>query len=155
MQLKAKAVLVGAIATLALACAVPALAVAPTVTESGFQIADVDTETCSFPIQLSVDQARRTTTYSNGDVTRHVSVTVRQQANGHEALETDVWQVFIPATDPTNWKLTGRFTQVRLDGKLISLQTGNIVFDPLTGELDDPNPGPKVAYPDPCTVLAP
>jgi hypothetical protein len=78
-----------------------------------------DTDTCSFPITTTVDQTRTTTAFDNGDVKRHVDLEVVQTANGHTAVETDTWNVFIDHIDPTAWKLTGRFGQIFLDGQLI------------------------------------
>ncbi len=115
----------------------------------------VDTDTCSFPITTTVDRARTTTTFDNGDVKRHVDLTVVQTANGHTAVETDAWNVFIDHTDPAAWTLTGRFGQLFLDGRLIYLQSGLIGGDPFTGVLTDPHPGPAGTYPDSCTILAP
>jgi hypothetical protein len=114
-----------------------------------------DTDTCSFLIATTVDQTRTTTTFDNGDVKRHVDLTVAQTANGHTAVETDTWNVFIDHTDPTAWKLTGRFGQIFLDGQLIYLQSGLIGFNPVTGDLTDPHVGPAGVYPDDCRILAP
>jgi hypothetical protein len=143
------------VALVALACAVPALADAPTVTESTLQLAFVDDVSCAFPIAVSVDANRKTTTYSNQDVTRHVILAVVQTANGHSDVETDIFDVFISASDPTDWKITGRFGQVRVDGKLVYVQSGLISYDSLTNTLGDPHPGPLGSIPDPCTALAP
>ena len=85
---------------------------------------------------------------------RHIDLTVVQTAKGHNAVETDVWNVFIDHTDPTAWKLTGRYGQIFLDGELVYLQSGLIGFNPMTGDLSDPHPGPMGAYPDVCTALA-
>ena len=71
------------------------------------------------------------------------------------SMETDNWNVFIDHTNPTAWTLTGRFGQIFLDGRLIYLQSGLIGFDPLTGALSDPHPGPNGTYPDTCTILGP
>ena len=154
MQPKRGIALVVAIGALALLAAVPAIASAPTTSTSDLHISDVDTDSCAFAINLTVDRSRTTTTFSNGDITRHVDLTVDQRANGHDLLETDRWNVFIPADDPTDWKLTGRFTQVWLDGRLISVQSGFLGFDAETGEVTDPHPGPLGAYPDACAALA-
>ena len=140
----------------ALATAGTAAAAAPTTSTAVLHLGPfADTDTCSFPITTTVDQTRETTTFDNGDVKRHVDLTVVQTANGHTAIETDIWNVFIDHTDPTAWKLTGRFGQIFLDGRLIYQQSGLIGFDPLTGELTDPHVGPGGVYPDDCTILAP
>ena len=138
----------------ALATAGAAAAAAPTTSTNVLHPGPfADTDTCSFPITTTVDQTRETTTFDNGDVKRHVYLTVVQTANGHTAIETDIWNVFIDHTDPTAWKLTGRFGQIFLDGHLVYLQSGLINFDPLNGLLTDPHPGPSGTYPDTCAIL--
>jgi hypothetical protein len=140
----------------ALVLASSAAADAPTFSTSTLHLGPLaDTDTCSFPIITTVDQTRTITTFDNGDVKRHVDLTVVQTANGHTAVETDIWNVFIDHTDPAGWKLTGRFGQIFLDGRLVYLQSGLIGFDPFTGELTDPHLGPAGTYPDDCTILAP
>lgn len=138
----------------ALVAAGTAAAAAPSTTTSTLHLDFVDTDTCSFAISTTVDQTRTITTFDNGDVKRHIDLTVVQTANGHTAIETDIWNVFIDHTDPTAWKLTGRFGQIFLDGHLIYLQSGLIGYDPSTGELTDPQAGPAGTYPDDCAVLA-
>lgn len=138
----------------ALIAAGTAGAAAPSTTTIPLHLDFVDSDTCSFPISTKVDQTRTVTTFDNGDVKRHIDLTVVQTANDHTAIETDIWNVFIDHTDPTAWKLTGRFGQIFLDGRLIYLQSGLISFDPLTGELTDPHVGPAGVYPDDCTILA-
>jgi hypothetical protein len=139
----------------ALTTAGAAAAAAPTTSTNVLHLGPFgDTDTCSFPIITTVDQTRETTTFDNGDVKRHVDLTVVQTANGHTAIETDIWNVFVDHTDPAAWKLTGRFGQIFLDGRLIYQQSGLIGFDPLTGELTDPHFGPAGVYPDDCTILA-
>ena len=143
------------VAVAALAGAGIAAAAAPNTTTNTLHLGPfADTDTCDFPITTTVDQTRIITTFDNGDVKRHVDLTVVQTANGHTAIETDVWNVFVDHTDPTAWKLTGRFGQLFLDGRLIYLQSGLIRFDPLTGELTDAHLGPAGTYPDDCTILA-
>jgi hypothetical protein len=140
----------------ALATAGTAAAAAPTTTTDVLHLGPfADTDTCSFPITTTVDRTRTTTTFENGDVKRHVDLTVVQTANGLTAVESDVWNVFIDHTDPTAWTLTGRFGQIFLDGRLIYLQSGLLGFDPLTGDLADPHVGPAGVYPDACAILAP
>lgn len=149
--------LITALAVLAaLTAARTAAAAAPTTSSAALHLGPfADTDTCSFPITTTVDQTRATTTFDNGDVKRHVTVTARQTANGHTAVETDTFDVFIDHSDPTDWKITGRFTQLHLDGRLLTLQSGLISFDPTTGDLTDPHPGPLGATPDSCAILAP
>jgi hypothetical protein len=137
----------------ALISAGTAAAAAPSTTTSTLHLDFVDTDTCSFPIATKVDQTRTTTAFDNGDVKRHVTVTAVLTANGHTAIETDTFDVFIDHSDSTDWKITGRFTQIHLDGRLITLQSGLISFDPTTGELTDPHPGPAGTNPDDCTIL--
>jgi hypothetical protein len=137
-----------------LAFAMPALADAPTSSSTSTHLAFVDTDTCSFPISVTVELARRTQTFSDGDVTRHATLTVTQTANGHSDVETDSFDVFISASDPANWKLTGRFGLVRVDGRLVYLQSGSIAYNPVTDTLDDPHLGPLGELPDVCAALA-
>jgi hypothetical protein len=139
----------------ALVGASSAAAAAPTTTTNALHLSFVDIDTCSFPITTTVDQTRTTTTFDNGDVKRHVDLIVVQTANGHSAVETDVWNVFVDHADPAAWKLTGRFGQLFLDGRLIYLQSGLIGFDRFTGVLTDPHLGPAGTYPDDCAILAP
>lgn len=140
---------------LALVAAAPALADAPVKTTSVRELGPfVDDETCSFAITVTVRRVATTTTFANGDWTRHVDLTVVQTANGHTALETDKWDIFVDHEYPDDWKLTGRFTQLFLDGKLIHVQSGLIGYDIATDTLTDPQPGPMGEYPDPCTILA-
>ena len=147
--------LLAALAALALVLAAPAMADGPSKNTNVLHLGPfVDDETCAFPVTVTVDRVRTDTTFANGDVKRHVDLTVVQSANGHTALETDSWNVFIDHADPTNWKLTGRWGQVWLDGSLIYVQTGLIGFDLLTGALSDPHVGPLGTYPDPCSILA-
>jgi hypothetical protein len=140
----------------ALAAAMPALADPPTTTTNVLRLGPfVDTDTCSFPITTTVDRTRIDTTFSNGDVNRHVELTVVQTANGHTAVEDDHFNVFIDRADPSNWKITGRFGQITVDGKLNYLQSGLLSFDTETGLVTDQRPGPLGAVPDACAVLAP
>jgi hypothetical protein len=140
----------------ALVVAAPALANAPTTTTNVLQFGpEIDDETCQFPITVTVDRTRTTTTFDNGDVKRRVDLTVVQTANGHTAIETDTWNIFIDHTTPDTWKLTGRFGQISLDGRLIYIQTGLISYNPNTDTLTDPHPGPAGEYPDVCAILAP
>jgi hypothetical protein len=151
----AKYLLAALVAGIALVAAAPALADAPVKTTNVLHLGPfVDDETCAFPITFTVDRTRTVTTFANGDSTRHVDLTVVQTANGHTAIETDKFDVFIDHADPTNWKITGRFGQTFLDGKLIYLQSGLISYNPVTDTLADPHPGPMSVVPDACTILA-
>src|SRR6266705_1091242 len=105
-----KYLLAALVAGIALVAAAPALADAPVKTTNVLHLGPlVDDETCAFPITFTVDRTRTDKTFANGDVTRHVDLTVVQTANGHTAIETDTWDVFIDHADPNNWKITGRF----------------------------------------------
>ena len=134
--------------------ALPALADAPASSSTSRHLAFVDADSCGFPIDVTVDLTRRTETFSDGDVTRHATLTVTQTANGRSVVESDSFDVFISATDPTNWKINGRFGQVRVDGRLVYLQSGRIAYDPLTDTLTDPHLGPLGQAPDVCSALA-
>jgi hypothetical protein len=109
--------------------------------------------TCSFPITFSALHARTDKTFDNGNTKSHVEVHVTRQANGHTASESDTYEVFIDQADPLNWKITGRFGQMFLDGELIWLQSGQLSM-PGNGTLVDPRPGPKGAVPDLCAILS-
>ena len=140
---------------LALVAAAPALADAPDKTTSVRKLGPfVDDETCSFPITVTVERVATSTTFANGDWKRHVDLAVVQTANGHTAVETDRWDIFVDNADPDSWKLTGRFGQIFLDGRLIYLNSGLIGYDPATDTLTDPQPGPNGELPDPCVILA-
>jgi hypothetical protein len=150
-----KYVLVALAVVATLVIAGPAAAAQPTTTTNVLHLGPfVDADTCGFPLTTTVDRIRTVTTFDNGDVKRKIELTVVQTANGHTAIESDVWNVFIDHADPTAWKLTGRFGQIFLDGELIYLQSGLIGFYPITGDLSDLHPGPMGAYPDVCTALA-
>jgi hypothetical protein len=131
-----------------------AAAAAPSTTTNTLHLDFIDTDTCSFPIVTKVDQTRTITTFDNGDIKRHVTLTALLTANGHTAIETDTFDVLIDHSDPSDWKITGRFTQIHLDGRLITLQSGLISFDPSAGVLTDPHPGPAATIPDDCAILA-
>ena len=151
----AKHIVSALIATLVLVVAAPALADAPDKATDIRQLGPfVDDETCSFPITVTVERVATTTTFANGDWKRHVDLTVVQTANGHTAVETDKWDIFVDHLDPDNWKMTGRYGQAFLDGKLLYLQSGLIGYNDATETLTDPQPGPNGAVPDPCVILA-
>ena len=150
-----KYIVAALVACLALVAAAPALADAPVKVTGVFELGPfVDDETCGFPITVTVNRVATTTTFANGDWKRHVDLTVVQTANGHTAVETDKWEIFVDHADSDNWKLTGRFGRAFLDGKLIYLQSGLIGYDVATDTLSDPRPGPMGTLPDPCVILA-
>jgi len=150
-----KYILAALVAGSALIAATPALADAPVKTTSLFHLGPlVDDETCAFPITFTVDRTRTVLTLANGDAIRHVDLTVVQVANGHTAIETDRFDVFLDHADPNNWKITGRFGRIFLDGNLIYLQSGLISYNPVADTLADPHPGPMSVFPDVCTILA-
>jgi len=151
-----KFVLVSFIVAAALAAALPAFGDAPTKTTNVLHLGPfVDTDTCSFPITTTVDRTRVDTTFANGDVSRHAELTVVQTANGHTAIEEDHFNVFVDHANPTNWKITGLWGRITLDGNLIYVESGLLSFDTVDGLIDDPHPGPIGAVPDACVVLAP
>ncbi len=150
-----KYILAALVAGSALIAATPALEDAPVKTTSLFHLGPlVDDETCAFPITFTVDRTRTVLTLANGDAIRHVDLTVVQVANGHTAIETDRFDVFLDHADPNNWKITGRFGRIFLDGNLIYLQSGLISYNPVADTLADPHPGPMSVFPDVCTILA-
>ena len=150
-----KSILAALVAGIALIAAAPALADAPVKTTSVFHLGPlVDDETCPFPITFTVDRTRTVLRLANGDAIRHVDLRVVQVANGHTAIETDRFDVFVDHADPNNWKITGRFGQIFLDGDLIYLQSGLISYNPVTDTLADPHPGPLSVFPNACTILA-
>jgi hypothetical protein len=112
-----------------------------------------DVNKCSFPITFSAQHTRTDKTFDNGDTKSHIEEHVTRQANGHTASETDMYEVFIDHTDLLNWKITGRFRQMFLDGKLIWLQSGQLSM-PGDDTIVDPHPGPKGAWPDFCAILS-
>lgn len=108
---------------------------------------------CSFPVTFSATRTRTDTTFDNGDVKIHSEVHATRAANGHTAAESDMFNAFIDHTDPSNWKVTGRFAQMFLDGDLIYLQSGKLI-SPVRGAVDDPHPGPKGVLPNTCDILS-
>jgi hypothetical protein len=108
---------------------------------------------CSFPIVFSAHATETDTTFDNGDKKTLVNKNVTRQANGHTASETDIFQVFIDQTDPSNLKITGRFGQMFVDGELIWLESGRLASSD-HGTLVDPHPGPMGAFPDLCKILS-
>jgi hypothetical protein len=112
-----------------------------------------DRNTCSFPVTFSASRTRTDTTFDNGDVKIHSEVHATRAANGHTAAESDMFNAFIDHTDPSNWKVTGRFAQMFLDGDLIYLQSGKL-NSPVRGAVDDPHPGPMGVLPNICGILS-
>jgi len=108
---------------------------------------------CSFPVTFSATRNRTDTTFDNGDVKIHSDVRAIRVANGHTAVESDMFSAFIDHTDPSNWTVTGRFAQMFLDGDLIYLQSGKL-NSPVRGAVDDPHPGPMGAVPNICDILS-
>jgi hypothetical protein len=123
----------------------------PVATDGSKPLRDVNT--CLFPITFSAQHIRTDKTFDNGDTKRHIEEHITRQANGHTASETDMMEVFIDHADPLNWKITGRFGQMFLDGKLIWLESGQLSM-PGSGSIVDPHPGPKGALPDLCAILS-
>ena len=109
--------------------------------------------TCSFPVTFSAMRTRTDTTFDNGDMKIHSEIHATRAANGHTAGESDMFNAFIDHTDPSNWKVTGRFAQMFLDGELIYLQSGKL-NSPVRGAVDDPHPGPMGVLPNTCDILS-
>jgi hypothetical protein len=160
------------LASVALVAAVPASADAPDfstdvlqllpqIVDPGEEAVSTDgreegLNTCSFPILFYAYRTHDITTFANGDVRIHIDKRIWRQANGHTAYESDVFNVFIDHTDPTNWKVTGQYGQMTLDGKLIWLESG-LLSTPPHGEdvpVTDPHPGPLGTFPDLCAILS-
>lgn len=140
---------------LALVAAAPAAADAPTTETSSVTFGPfVDDETCAFPITVTVERTRRTTSYANGDVIRHTQLIVTSSANGKTVLNRNRFNVFIDADSPAEWVITGVFEKGQVHGRTIWLQSGRLVFDLEADELVDPNPGPLAEPPDVCELLA-
>lgn len=151
IQLVLMPILVG----LALVAAAPAAADAPTTETSSVTFGPfVDDETCAFPITVTVERTRRTTSYANGDVIRHTQLIVTSSANGKTVLNRNRFNVFIDADSPAEWVITGVFEKGEVHGRTIWLQSGRLVFDLEADELVDPNPGPLAEPPDVCELLA-
>jgi hypothetical protein len=112
-----------------------------------------DVNRCSFPITFSAQHIQTDKTFDNGDKKSHIEEHITRQANGHTASESDMLEVFIDHTDPLNWRIDGRFSQMFLDGKLIWLESGQLSM-PGDGTIVDPHPGPKGAVPDLCAILS-
>ena len=143
-----------AVFILAIAIAAPAAADAPTRTTSVLSFGPfIDEETCAFPLSVSVERTRTTTTFANGDVKRHVQLLVTTSANGNTLVESDSYNVFVDHANLTLWVITGRFGQFRVDGGgPVVVQSGRILYDLATDTLLDPHPHGQT--PDPCTALA-
>lgn len=156
MRRSIQPVLVPILVGLALIAAAPAAADAPTTETSSLILGPlVDDETCAFPITVTVERTRRTTSYANGDVKRHTQLIVTSSANGKTVLNRNTFNVFIDADSPADWVITGVFEKAQVQGRTIWLQSGRLVFDLEADELVDPNPGPLAEPPDVCELLAP
>lgn len=155
MRKSIQPVLVPILVGLALVAAAPAAADAPTTETSSVTFGPfVDDETCAFPITVTVERTRRTTSYANGDVIRHTQLIVTSSANGKTVLNRNRFNVFIDADSPAEWVITGVFEKGQVHGRTIWLQSGRLVFDLEADELVDPNPGPLAEPPDVCELLA-
>lgn len=155
MRKSIQPVLMPILVGLALVAAAPAAADAPTTETSSVTFGPfVDDETCAFPITVTVERTRRTTSYANGDVIRHTQLIVTSSANGKTVLNRNRFNVFIDADSPAEWVITGVFEKGQVHGRTIWLQSGRLVFDLEADELVDPNPGPLAEPPDVCELLA-
>lgn len=112
-----------------------------------------DVNRCAFSITFSGQHVRTDTRFDDGDLRSHIDQTVARQANGHAADETDMIEVFVSHENPGTWKITGRFRQVFLDGRLITLISGQLSVNNGT-VLVDPHPGPMGSLPDICALLS-
>ena len=126
-------------------------------------ISFVDAETCAFPIAVTVERIRTTTTFENGDQFRHVQLDVTSSANGKTWTDRDAYNVFIAAESPGTWTIVGEFTHTRvLGGGTIFLESGRIAYDFETDTITDLHPGPHGTGSGPdaysaavCAALAP
>lgn len=142
------------IAMMFLVAAAPAAASSPAREITSRLETFVDDEECGFPVTITVDLERTTTTFANGDVHRHAALTVTHESDGNTVVEPAVFNVFIPHDSPTLWTITGLWGKVRADdGGLLFLQSGRIFFDLGSGQIVDPRPGPLGEYPDICAYL--
>lgn len=156
MRKSIQAVLIPILVGLALVAAAPAAADAPATATSTVTFGPfVDNETCAFPITVTVDRTRRTTSYANGDARRHTQLIVTASANGKTVLNRNAFNVFIDADSLADWVITGVFEKAQVQGRTIWLQSGRLVFDLEADELVDPNPGPLAEATDTCELLAP
>jgi len=140
-----------------------AAATAPTRETNVKSLSFVDDETCAFPIAVTVERIRTTTTFENGDQLRHVQLIVTSSANGKTWTDRDAYNVFIAAASPGTWTIVGEFTHARLVGAgTILLESGRIAYDVESDTITDLNPGPHGTGSDPdvysaavCAALAP
>lgn len=140
-----------------------AAANAPTRVTNVKSLSFVDDETCVFPIAVTVERVRTTTTFENGDQVRHVQLTVTSSANGKTWTDRDAYNVFIDAASPGTWTIVGEFTHTRLlGGGTIFLESGRIAYDVQSDTITDLHPGPHGTGSDPdvyaaavCAALAP
>ena len=140
-----------------------AAANAPTRETNVNSLSFVDDETCVFPIAVTVDRVRTTTTFENGDQVRHVQLIVTSSANGKTWTDRDAYNVFIDAASPGTWTIVGEFTHTHLlGGGTIFLESGRIAYDVQSDTITDLHPGPHGTGSDPdvyaaavCAALAP
>ena len=158
-----KATILAALATAILGFAGVAGAAAPLRDTSEASFSFVDDETCAFPIDVTLERSRSTTTFANGDVQRHVKLIVTSSANGKVWVDRDAFAIFIPAATPDQWTIVGEFTHTRVTGDgTILMQSGRLAYNAATDTVTDLHPGPHGTGADPdayavelCSALAP
>jgi hypothetical protein len=115
----------------------------------------LDDGTCRFPIAVTVERTRTTTTFENGDQQRHVQLLVTSTAHGNTWSDRDAYVVFIDADAPTRWTIVGAFTHTVVAGTgTIFLQAGRILYDLTTDTITDLHPGPHGTGSDPDAYAA-
>ena len=145
-----------ALVAVALMAAAPAAADPPAVETSTVTFGPfVDDETCTFPFSVTVERTRRTTSYANGDITRHTNLIVTSSANGKTVVGRNSFNVFIAAEAPTVWVITGVFEKAQLQGRTLWLQSGRLLFDLEADQVIDSHPGPLAEPLDVCELLKP
>lgn len=146
--------LLPALAATALMVATPAAADAPAIETSTVSFGPfVDDETCTFPFTVTMERRRRTIAYANGDIKRHTDLIVTSSANGQTVVQRNSFNVFIDATSPTVWVITGVFEKAQLHGGTLWLESGRLVYDLEADQVIDPHPGPLAERPDVCGLL--
>lgn len=149
-------VLLPVLIAVALVVAAPAAADAPTIERSTVTFGPfVDDETCAFPFSVTVERARTTIYYENGDIKRHTELIVTASANGKTEIQRNSYSVFIDAGSPTQWVITGVFEKAQLHGRTLWLESGRLVYDLEGDQVTDPHPGPLAEPSDVCQLLAP
>ena len=147
----------------ALVATATALAATPTHETSVNSSSFIDDETCSFPIAVTLDRTRTTTTFENGDRQLHVRLIVTMSANGKTWTDRDAFNIFISAASPDTWEIVGAFTHTRAtDNGTIFLESGRILYNVKTDTVTDAHAGPHGTGADPdtydaavCAALAP